>query len=88
MLNCRSVSKLMSEAHDHQISFPRRALLHMHLAMCKVCRRVADQIEIVRKLARAAGDVETDPLFADKGALGGGLSPQVKAELKKKLSRK
>jgi hypothetical protein len=58
----------------------------LHLAMCLVCRNCAKQIDVVRKLARAAGESDPGSLLADGRVLDQSLPPETKLRIKKMLS--
>jgi hypothetical protein len=58
MLNCKEASRLMSQRQDRALSVGERLALRMHLALCRPCVRVSEQVDFLRKaLARyAEGD--------------------------------
>ena len=56
MLTCKEASRLISQRQDRALSVRERLALGMHLALCKGCVRVSDQVDFLRKaLARYAG---------------------------------
>jgi len=55
MLTCKEASRLISQRQDRELSVGERLALRMHLALCKGCVCVAEQVEFLRKaLARYA----------------------------------
>lgn len=45
MINCKEASHLISEELGHKLSFKRKVLLKMHLAMCSACATVQKQFK-------------------------------------------
>ena len=52
MYNCREVSEMASESMDRALPFYQRLLIHMHLLMCKYCKRCKEQFETIRAAVR------------------------------------
>ena len=50
--NCREAGRLQSEALDHKLAPSQRIGLHIHLLLCKWCRRYGRQIAFLRTAAR------------------------------------
>ena len=50
--SCQEVSHLTSQAMDESLPWKKRLGLRMHLRMCIWCRRNAEQIQLMRNLAR------------------------------------
>ncbi len=48
MFSCKDVSQLVSESMDHGLPFYQRALMRLHLLMCKYCSRCKEQFETIR----------------------------------------
>jgi predicted anti-sigma-YlaC factor YlaD len=48
MRSCRQVSELLSARLDRKLSLMEGLGLRFHLAMCKACSRVAQQLELLR----------------------------------------
>jgi hypothetical protein len=67
--SCKDVARLLSEAMDGK---PIGLHAKLHLSVCDVCRRLLDQLTILR---RACKSDEHCP----------GLTPEAKARLKKSL---
>ncbi|WP_313953306.1 zf-HC2 domain-containing protein [Accumulibacter sp.] len=60
MLNCREVTRLLSESQDRTLGLTERMTLKIHLMMCTGCRNFGVQMDTLRQMARAyvkgAGD--------------------------------
>lgn len=39
MLNCKDISRVVSESFERPLSFGERAVLRFHLSLCGTCRR-------------------------------------------------
>lgn len=52
MLNCKEVTRLLSEAQERKLSFYERVQLEMHLAMCKGCTNFRKQLDFLRMASR------------------------------------
>lgn len=86
MKSCQEVSRLISEQHDRKLSTGERIKLRVHLAMCKLCARVAYQLAFVRKLARAAGDAGPDSCIERDNVVGDTLSPEARDRIRKAMT--
>lgn len=53
MLNCRSVTRLVSEAQERHLSVREKMGLKVHLMMCSGCRNFSQQIPFLRQAMRA-----------------------------------
>jgi predicted anti-sigma-YlaC factor YlaD len=60
MLNCKSATRLVSEAQERPLSVRERMGLNIHLLMCSGCRNFSEQIPLLRQAMRgfARGDNE------------------------------
>ena len=60
MLNCREVTRLLSESQDRTLGLTERMTVKIHLMMCTGCRNFGVQMDTLRQMARAyvkgAGD--------------------------------
>jgi hypothetical protein len=52
MLNCRQVTRLVSQAMDAKLPWHHRVAVRIHLLYCVWCRRYASQIQFLRKATR------------------------------------
>lgn len=52
ILNCREISRLVSESMDRRLPFYQRVGIMVHLARCRLCARFAEQLKTIRKLSR------------------------------------
>lgn len=52
MLSCREASRLVADGLDHELPWPRRLSLWMHLAMCGACARFRRQLVGLDRLVR------------------------------------
>ena len=69
MLNCRQVTRLVSQAMDAKLPWHQRLAIHIHLLYCIWCRRYAAQIQFLRKatreLAGGANPAEPEKLSSE-----------------------
>jgi len=52
MLNCRQVTRLVSQSMDARLPWHQRLAVRFHLLYCVWCRRYATHIQFLRKAAR------------------------------------
>lgn len=52
MLNCKEVTRLLSESQDRELTLFEGLQLRMHLAMCKGCANFDRQMQFLRKASR------------------------------------
>ena len=75
--DCREASRAQSEALDHPLPPGARLGLSLHLVLCKWCRRNAQQIRYMRKVAH-----EHQEKFADAG------SQKLPSEARERIKRR
>jgi Putative zinc-finger len=58
-LNCDEATRLISAGLDREMTAPARANLHLHYAVCSACKRVEQQLQLMRQTLRGlrVGDV-------------------------------
>jgi hypothetical protein len=78
MLNCRQVTRLVSQSMEVRLPWYQRVAVRFHLLYCVWCRRYASQIQFLRKAAKGL-DAET------QNASASGLSPDAKEQMRKRL---
>lgn len=49
MLNCKEVTRLLSESQDRKLAVTEKMQLEMHLAICKGCRNFKSQMAFLRE---------------------------------------
>ncbi len=54
MLNCKDMTKLISDSLERKISLRQRMELWMHIMMCGMCRRFRTNIIALRRRVRGA----------------------------------
>jgi hypothetical protein len=57
-LDCKEVSRLISEGLDQTMPAPERARLRYHFVICQTCRTVDEQMKFLR---RAVKELDKDP---------------------------
>ncbi len=57
-LNCKEVSRLISDGLDRELPAPDRARLRLHFAICNACRTVDEQMQFLRRAMRNLGKDE------------------------------
>ena len=53
MLNCREVTRLLSEAQERELTLKERLSLNIHLSWCSGCRTFSKQMQAIRQITRA-----------------------------------
>lgn len=48
-LSCREASHLLSQREDRKLSLAESAALRLHLAICRGCRALGEQIPFLRR---------------------------------------
>jgi hypothetical protein len=57
-LDCKEVSRLISEGLDQAMPAPERARLRYHFVICQTCRTVEEQMKFLQRAVKA---MEKDP---------------------------
>lgn len=60
MLNCKSVTRLVSEAQERPLNAREAIGLKVHLMMCSGCRNYSQQIAFLRQAMRAFAQGENE----------------------------
>ncbi|MGD9720118.1 MAG: hypothetical protein AB7O59_08225 [Pirellulales bacterium] len=82
MLNCKDVSKLLSESLDRKLPFWTRMGLWMHLSMCRLCWGFRkDLLHIHSETRLHASEIERDAHEAN-----GNLSEESRKRMKQLLT--
>ena len=80
LLNCREVSRLLSQSMDAKLTWHRRLAIRLHLLYCVWCRRYAAQLQFLRRATpkmAASPDQTPHPK----------LSPEAKERMRLKLRK-
>lgn len=78
MLNCRQVTRLVSQSMDAKLPWYRILGVRFHLLYCVWCRRYASQVQFLRKAAKGLA-MESQSESASK------LSPDAKEQMRNRL---
>jgi predicted anti-sigma-YlaC factor YlaD len=57
-LDCKEVSRLISNGLDETLPAPERARLRLHFVICETCRNVSEQMQFLRRAIRDLGKDE------------------------------
>ena len=61
-LDCKEVSRLISQGQDQTLPAAERARLRLHFVVCQTCRNVDEQMDFIRRAMRRLGkDDELPP---------------------------
>ena len=58
MLDCKEVSRLISDGLDQTLPAPERARMRLHFVICQTCRNVDEQMQFLRQAMRG---LDKDP---------------------------
>jgi hypothetical protein len=78
MLNCKQVTRLVSQAMDAKLPWYQRLGIRLHLLYCVWCRRYTAQLRFLQRAAREMAGESAD--FSDSK-----LSSEAKAQMRKRL---
>ncbi len=78
MLNCRHITRLISQSMDARLPWPRRLAIRLHLLYCLGCRRYAGQLRFLRRAGQALAAAALE-------APAQQLSTEAKQEMVKRL---
>jgi predicted anti-sigma-YlaC factor YlaD len=51
-LDCKEVSRLISDGLDETLPGPQRARMRLHFVICQTCRDVSEQMQFLRSAMR------------------------------------
>jgi hypothetical protein len=57
-LDCKEVSRLISEGLEQSLPVPDRARMRLHFVICETCRNVDEQMQFIRRAMRQMGQDE------------------------------
>ncbi len=81
MMNCKEVSRLLSESMERKLSCWERVGLWFHLSMCRLCKGFSKDLQQLREAARRhAEDVENEARDS-----GSALSSEARKRMKRVL---
>lgn len=81
MLSCKEVCYIVSESLDGKLPWHRRLRVRIHLSMCKACRLMVRQMELLRAAARRYGSTEEKALPPQQGTLSEEASTRILTRL-------
>ncbi|SPE50871.1 conserved hypothetical protein [Verrucomicrobia bacterium] len=84
MLNCRDVSRLISQSMDARLPWRHRLAVRLHLLYCVWCRRYAAQLQFLR---RAMQKMAATPEFAEDQKLSSEAKARMRGRLQQALDR-
>lgn len=84
MLNCKDMTKLISESLDRKISLFQRMELWMHIMMCSMCRRFRSNALALRRQIRAA---KTPDEGSVSRSVGVHVTSPLPADAKQRIAR-
>ncbi|MGD9330259.1 MAG: zf-HC2 domain-containing protein [Desulfobacterales bacterium] len=64
-LNCRDVSRLVSDSMDRSLPLSTRIKMRIHLGMCKYCARYAKQLHFLRKICAENVEIPSEASLSD-----------------------
>lgn len=60
-LDCKQVSRLISDGQDKQMPASDRARLRLHFVICEACRNVDEQMQFLRRAMRRIDKDKVEP---------------------------
>jgi len=78
MLNCRQVTRLVSQSMDAKLRWYQRLGMRIHLLYCVWCRRYAAQLRFLRRASHHLGEEQAD-------AVPQRLPPEAKQRIRERI---
>jgi len=66
MYSCKQASELTCKAQDQTLSLKEQISLRMHLMMCKMCRRYAEQINFISRATQRLSEGDKNVLLSEE----------------------
>ena len=82
ILNCRHITRLLSQSMDARLPWHRRLAVRLHLLYCVWCRRYEAQLQFLRRAGRQLGAQAPD---SPAPTLPDGAKQQMAARLREAL---
>jgi hypothetical protein len=60
-LDCKDVSRLISDAQDRDLAPAERTNLRLHFVICETCRNVDEQMQFIRRAMKNLGSGSQQP---------------------------
>jgi Putative zinc-finger len=60
-LDCKDVSRLISDGQDQDLPAAERAQLRLHFVICQACRNVDEQMQFIRRAMKKLGNDDQQP---------------------------
>jgi hypothetical protein len=60
-LDCKDVSRLISDGQDQTLPAAERARLRLHFVICQTCRNVDEQMQFIRRAMKKLSDDDKQP---------------------------
>lgn len=60
-LDCKEVSRLISDGQDLQLPAGDRARMRLHFVICQTCRNVDEQMQFIRQAMKRLGQDDDTP---------------------------
>jgi hypothetical protein len=88
MLNCKEMTKLISDSLDRKITLRQRTELWLHIMMCRLCRQFRADAFAVRRKLRADVPQPTKPKMPLRESPADlSLSPSARARIASAMSK-
>ena len=52
MMNCRQVTRLLSDSQEYELSLKYRIITRIHVMLCSGCRNFGKQLNLLREITR------------------------------------
>ncbi len=89
MLNCKDMTKLISDSLEQRVSLRRWMEMRLHIMICRLCRAFRENSVLLRKMARSSPDSAVpdaeNASHADENKLTGLASSELSPAAKRRM---